>query len=66
MKHYEIIIGNIGTVDTTNNPIDARRIYGECVAMSNAPYGRAAGEDVTLFEDGEPILEHFGIVDLEA
>jgi hypothetical protein len=58
VKKYEIIVGNIGFVYETNNPIDARHVYGQYKRQSLSGIGRAGGESVTLTMDGEPILEH--------
>ena len=60
MAVYEVVVGNIGKVHEGNNPVDARKIYGEYRAQSLSNTGRAGGEDVTLFKDGEPELEFVG------
>lgn len=61
MSMYSVVVSNIGTVaDGLNNPILARKEYGEWVKAAKAPHGRASGESVTLFKDGEPELEHYG------
>jgi len=57
---YKVIVGNIGTVHTTNNPIDANRVYGIYKKQSQSEVGRAGGEDVTIFKDDEPVLEFIG------
>jgi len=62
---YQVVVGNIGTVTDTNNPVDARRDYGEYKRQSESGYGRAGGETVTLFKDGEIDLEHIGSNDIE-
>lgn len=60
MSLYSVVVSNIGTVaDCLNNPILARKEYGDWVKAAKAPHGRASGESVTLFKDGEPELEHF-------
>ena len=58
MAKYELCVGNIGTFDVGNNPIMARKKYGEVVRLSKEGHGRVSGEDVALLEDGEPILEY--------
>jgi len=65
MFQYEIVVGNIGTVVTTNLRQEAIKSYNDYVSFSKLDYGRAAGEDVTLFEDGEPIMEHTGHLNTE-
>ena len=60
MAKYEIVVGNIGSVYTGNNYHNAKQEYEGWVNISREQYGRAAGEDVTLFEDWEPIMEHIG------
>ena len=52
---YEVIVGNIGRVHTGNNRREASKVYREYVKDSSQPTGRAGGEQVTLFEDGEPL-----------
>lgn len=60
MDKYELIVGNIGTVYTGDDRAEADRLFDHYVAQSKSERGRAGGEDVTLFEDGEPIREHTG------
>lgn len=55
---YEVIVGNIGTVHTGNNPIEARKVYGEYKTLSQSGHGRAAGEPVTIMRDGDIDLEY--------
>lgn len=55
---YEVIVGNIGTVYRGSDSHLAYIEYEEAVGASQSGYGRAAGEPVTLFEDGEVIKEH--------
>lgn len=57
---YQVVVGNIGTVCETNNPVDARRDYGIYKRQSESDYGRAGGETVTIFKDGDIDLEHIG------
>ena len=60
MTVYEVIVGNIGTVYYGNDGGAAQTWFNEYRNQSDAHYGRAAGEDVTLLKDREPIQEHFG------
>ena len=57
---YEVIVGNIGTVHEGQSGSEAKRVFAEYKDQSKSGYGRASGESVTILEDGEPILEHFG------
>jgi hypothetical protein len=59
-KQYSVIVGNVGTVFSGTNKKDAQAMYREYVKISDCSRGRISGEDVTLFCDDEPILEHFG------
>ena len=61
-KQYSVIVGNVGEVLTTTNKNEAIKTYGEYKRISIAGVGRAGGEDVTLFCDGEPLYEHFGVL----
>ena len=62
---YEVVVGNVGSVYHTNNPVHANRIYGEYKTDSTEGVGRASGESVVLLEDGEPKFEHIGVQDEE-
>ena len=57
---YEVIVGNIGNVIRTNNEQVARESFNKYVEISKEENGRVSGEDVTLFDNGEPIEEYFG------
>lgn len=59
MARYEVIVGNVGTVPVGNELSEAESVFDDYVKMSAAEIGRAAGEDVVLMEDGEPIKEYF-------
>lgn len=57
MKHkYEVIVGNVGTMTYTALRL-ARQCYTTYVTLSQQSEGRASGEAVTLFKDGEIIAE---------
>ncbi len=57
---FQVIVGNIGQVYIGKNKQIAKKDYADYVKFSKDRYGRASGEDVTLFEDGEPIREYYG------
>lgn len=58
--HYEVVVGNIGTVCTTNNYDVAYRAYFEYQNLSKENYGRCAGENVLLMDCGEIKYEYVG------
>lgn len=62
---YQVIVGNIGTVYSGNTEQTACDIFDEYVKMSQAPYGRASGESVTLMMDGEVALGHTPVLGTE-
>lgn len=54
MKHnYEVVVGNIGTVYSGHSKAKATLEYNGYVRDSKFGPGRASGESVTLFIDGE-------------
>ena len=59
-KHYLVTVGNVGNVYDGADWAEAGRVYDEYVCQSDAGYGRAAGEDVALFVDGEIGQQHLG------
>jgi hypothetical protein len=61
MAKFEVVVSNVGTVHTGDNPQAAIREYMECVHLSKeSKVGRIAGESVTLFNDGEIVNEYQG------
>ena len=62
---YEVIVGNIGTVYLGSSLMEANAAWGEYKRQSKANYGRAAGESVAFFKDGELVREFIGSVDTE-
>ena len=58
-KVYQIVVGNIGTIDCENRK-EAFRLFSNLQGILKNGYGRAAGEDVTLFCDGEILKEYTG------
>jgi len=57
MKH-QILVGNIGNVLDTASQKEAQRAFSEYKAQSKEGYGRASGEPVTWFKDGEIFREY--------
>jgi hypothetical protein len=63
---YEVLCDNIGLVHQGDDLTEARQVYNQYVVKSKEGEGRAAGEDVTLLEDGEPIAHHLsGLEDMQ-
>ena len=60
MPQFEVIVGNVGSVYRGTDGAEARKTYDEYVAWSQTDRGRAGGEDVTLFRDGEILREYSG------
>ena len=57
---FEVLVGNIGNVYRGPERA-ARREFNEWVKLAKAPRGRAAGEDVTLFDrNGNIAREYVG------
>lgn len=58
MITYEVAVGNVGIVYSGNKQVDARAAYSAYVRESKAGRGRAAHEGVSLFRDGELVLDY--------
>lgn len=58
---YQVIISNVGEVYHGTSEVQANTIYQDYKAQSQSGVGKVAGEDVTLFENGEPIKEFQGV-----
>lgn len=57
---YDVIVGNIGYVHTTNDLKDSKKAYKEYVRQSKSKYGRASNEPVTLMDNARSdILEEY-------
>jgi len=59
-NNYSVICGNIGTVHDGHNRAEATKIFNAYVRLSKKNVGRAAGEDVTLWENDEPVKDFYG------
>jgi hypothetical protein len=59
MKAFQVLVGNIGHVYDGANYMQAMCCYQRYVKDSKAPYGRASGEPVTLFHNGEIRCEYY-------
>jgi hypothetical protein len=58
MSAYQVTVGNVGTVYDGDSPSDAAMTFIAYADMSADGRGRAAGEPVTLWRDGEPVNEY--------
>jgi hypothetical protein len=61
MKPFQVLVGNIGHVYDGSNYMQARAVYREYIRQSESGIGRAAGESVTLFHNGEIRAEYFPV-----
>jgi hypothetical protein len=59
---WDVYVGNIGNVYSGPNELKARAIFKEYMEQSSSKGGRAAGEDVTLMMDGEPVSDYTGSI----
>ena len=66
MGKFQVVVGNIGHVYDGNNYMQAQSKYTGYVKASKANYGRAAGEPVTLFHNGEIKAEYFGTLETQS
>ena len=57
---YEVYCGNIGKGHAGHNRKEAETVFSHYVGLSANGIGRAAGEDVTLFMNGEIVKEFLG------
>jgi hypothetical protein len=60
MPDYAVIVGNLGTVHTGTVKARAIRKFRLYKGFSIDGIGRAAGENVTLMRDDEPLHEYIG------
>ena len=66
LKHYEVIVGNIGRVyhdNNWNNPnvnMEVLEVFKEYIIMSKSKAGRVSGEPVWLIVNGELVDEFLG------
>lgn len=54
---FELIVGNVGTVYTGADEVEAQRLFNHYAALASDGRGRCAYEDVYLMQDGEPVAE---------
>lgn len=53
VEHHEVIVGNIGTVYSGEDEANAHQLFWEYAELTRTLTGRASGESVTWFVDGE-------------
>lgn len=63
IHQYEVVVGNIGTVYSGTYSSDAIMTFIAYSDKSERNEGRAAGESVTLFQDGEIAKVYIGTID---
>jgi hypothetical protein len=61
-SNWEVIVGNIGTVYAGTNRAMALEKFATYVESSQLKFGRASGEDVTLFQDNNIVKEFEGTI----
>ena len=57
---FEVVVGNIGSVYAGNNYLRASSKFANYTKASKANFGRASGESVVLFHNGEIKKEYVG------
>lgn len=57
-KSYSVLVGNVGQTYVGNSLELAEGVFLEYKQQSETGCGRASGEGVILFCDGEPMKEH--------
>ena len=57
-SEWMVTVGNVGTVYNGGSKLKAEKTYKEYVDISKSNHGRAGGEEVTLWRDGEPVKEY--------
>ncbi len=57
-NNYEVVVGNIGSVHQGHNRRKAETIFKTYVEQSKDGYGRAGGEQVTLFQNDDIAKEY--------
>jgi len=58
-RRYEVVASNVGTVYDGHDRDEAEEVFEDYVQRSRGERGRASHEDVVLYEDDEPIAEHY-------
>lgn len=64
MNNYTVLVGNIGMVLDCQNKAEAEATYREYVSQSKTGVGRAGGETVSFFKNGELFKEYIGTRDI--
>ncbi len=63
---FQVVVGNIGTVYSGNNFMQASCSFDRYVKQSKLSSGRASGEDVTLLHNGDIRREYIGSISRNA
>lgn len=62
---WQVVVGNIGTVYEGTNGFEALKTFRSYVKDSRTGYGKASGETVTMFKNGEIHRDYIGTIDQE-
>ena len=62
MAKFQVTVSNIGTVYNGTSEHKAHKEYAEYCDASRLSWGLPSGEEVTLWENGEPIKEFNGYI----
>jgi hypothetical protein len=62
VSRYNVIVGNVGTVLSTDVYGEAIDCFNDYVELSETGFGRAGFEPVTLMHGGDVLKEHHGYV----
>lgn len=65
MDTWSVVVGNIGTVFDGTIGFDARNEYYAYIRQSQEGRGRASGEPVTLFKNGDITAAYSGTVNAD-
>ena len=60
-NRYQVVVGNLGMVYDGEDWVTARDHFDSYKRISQEGRGRAGGESVVLFDNGEVIAEHEGV-----
>jgi hypothetical protein len=62
---YSVVVGNVGEVYAGSSLADSGSAYNEWCGHAKSTQGRASGEEVTYFKNGEIVLSQAARVDEE-
>jgi len=62
VKRYDVVVGNVGTVLSTDVYGEAIDTFNDYVELSESGFGRAGFEPVILIHGADVLKEHHGYV----